>query len=142
MIGGKIGQCFRFAIGPKDLDLVEAFMAAQPEMDAEIVLRQIAPATQYFPQLDQVSCRSPNPRIQREPIALYSFQLKTGPMVRRASLRTQDHWLADQVLDDSIESSIVEQIADCHPAAYLLNLHGWSHLSADVAKIAIMLIEE
>ena len=60
-------------------------MAAQTEMQAQIVLRQIASATKHFSRLYQVARCSSYARIQGQTIALHSFELKTDPMVLRAS---------------------------------------------------------
>ena len=49
-------------------------MTAEPEMNAKIVLRQIAAAADHFAELNQVSRRGTNARIQCEAIALFTLR--------------------------------------------------------------------
>ena len=63
-------------------------------------------------------------------------------MILRAPFWTKDHWLALQVFDHDIEASVVEEIADSQSAAYLRNSECRSHPPADIAKGAVVLIEE
>src|ERR1700686_4436243 len=80
-VGSQIGERFLFPIRPQDFSLIEMLMAAQPEVYAQIVLRQVASAAEDFAQLHQVSGCGSYACIQGQTIALYAFQLKTDPMV-------------------------------------------------------------
>ena len=87
-VGRQIGERFLFPIWPQDFSLIETLVAAQAEVDSQIVLRQVASAAEDFAHLHQVSGCGSYARIQGQTIRLYAFQLKTDPMVLRASFGT------------------------------------------------------
>src|SRR5216684_262245 len=111
-------------------------------MYAQIVLRQVAPAAEYFSQLNQVAGCDLYTRIQREAIALYALQLKTNPMVWRPAFRTENHRLAHQVFNHRLHPSVVEKVAYSKAAAHLRNLNGFSNQLAGVPERAVMLIDK
>ena len=115
-------------------------MTAQSEMNAQIVLRQVAPAAGEFTELHQVSCCRSNPRILGQTIALYAFQLKADPMVLRASLRAQNHRFADQIFNYNLNLSIVEQVPHGKPAAQLGDLNCQPNPPADVLERPISFV--
>src|SRR6202795_5251445 len=117
-------------------------MFAQPEVNAQIVLRKVTSATQNLAQLQQLSGGGPDARIQSQPIALDAFQLKADPMVLRASFGTQDHGRAYQVFNDGFHSSIVEEIADREPTAHLRDLNRVSNQLAGISESSVLLIDE
>src|SRR5579872_5738679 len=111
-------------------------------MYAQIVLRQIASSANHFPKLYQVAGCGTYPRIQRQAITLGTLQLKTDPVVGRASFGTQDHRLADKVLHYCFHPAVIKKIAYREAAAHLLSLQCWAHLRADIAEGSVVLIQE
>src|SRR5208282_935071 len=117
-------------------------MTAQAEVQAQITLRQVASTAENFAQLHQVSGRGSYACIQSQTIALYSFQLKTDPMVRRAAFGTQNHGLAHQVFYDGLHLPVVEKIAHRHPATHLRDLNRISNHLAGVPESSVALIDK
>ena len=54
-IGGQIGECFHLPGGPNNLGFVDAVMGAKPEVNAKVMLREIAAAAQHFTRLNEIS---------------------------------------------------------------------------------------
>src|SRR5579864_4094126 len=111
-------------------------------MDAQIVLRQVASSADDFPKLYQVAGGGAYACIQRQAITFGALQLKTDPVVGRASFRTQDHRLADKVLDHCFHPAVIKKIAYGEAAAHLLSLQCGAHLRADIAEGSVMLVQE
>src|SRR5258708_37211588 len=143
-INSQISERFLFPLRPQDFRLIETSMAAQPEMDAQIVLRQVTSAAEDFARLHQVSSCDSHARIQGQTIALcsYTFELKTDPMILRASFGTQNHGLAHQVFNHRFHLAIVEKIAHGKPAAHLRHLKRVSSQLARVFEGSVSLIDE
>src|ERR1051325_2416100 len=111
-------------------------------MYAQIVLRQIASSTNHFSKLYQVAARGAYPCIQRQAIAFGALQLKTDPVVRGASFWTQNHRLADKVLDYCFHRAVIKKIAHGEAATHLLSLQCGADLRADIAEGSVMLVQE
>src|ERR1700757_2762642 len=106
------------------------------------MLRQVASTAENLAQLHQVSGGGSYARIQRQTVALYAFQLKTHPMVLRASLGTQNHRLAHQVFNHRLHLAVVEKIAHCEAAAHLRDLKRVSSQLADIPEGSVPLVDE
>src|SRR5271169_3759641 len=141
-VGRQIGERFLFSIRPQDFGLIETLMAAQPEVYAQVVLRQITPAAEDFAYLHQVSGGSAYTRIQGQTIALYAFQLETDPMVLWASFGTQNHGLAHQIFNHGLHLSVVEKVAHSKPAADLRDLNRLSSQPAGIPEGSVPLIDK
>ena len=141
-VGGQIGERLFFSVGPQDFGLIDALMTAQPEVYPKVVLREIASATQNFACLYEVSGGGSYARIQCEAIRLHTFQLKTDPMILRAAFRTQDHGLADQIFNDCLHLSVIEQITNGKAAAHLRDLNRISGQPAGILESSVSLIDE
>src|SRR5580692_10434934 len=98
-------------------------MAAQAKVNTQVILRKVTPAADHLAKLHQVARSRPHTRVQSQPIAFDALQLKTDPMVFRPTLGTQNHRLAFQILNHSLEPAVVEKVAYGHSTAYLRNLN-------------------
>src|ERR1700678_4400802 len=107
-------------------------------MQAQVVLGKVTSPAQHFAQLHQITRDHAHAGIERE----HSLQLKGDPMVHWAALRTQDHRLANKILDDSFHAPIIEEIAYREPAAHLRDLKLRHHTAANVLKRAVVLIQK
>jgi hypothetical protein len=67
-IDSQVRQQFFFSVGPQNFRTIETRMISQPEMDAKIVLREIASSTNHFSKLYQVARGGAYPCIQRQPL--------------------------------------------------------------------------
>src|SRR5216684_159912 len=120
-IDSEIGERFLFAIRPRDFSAIKTLMAAQPEVQAQIVLRQVTSTAEDFARLYQISGYGSYARVQGQTIGLcaYAFELKTDPVILRASFRTKNHGRAHQIFNHGLHLSVVEKIAHRQSAAHL-----------------------
>ena len=63
-------------------------------------------------------------------------------MIPRATLGTQNHWPAYQILSHRFELAVVEEVAHCHSTADLRNLDGSPGQLTDVLESSIALIQK
>src|SRR5271170_5449362 len=118
-------------------------MVAQPEVYAQVMLRQVASSAEDFAQLHQVAGRRSHACIQGQTIALCpcSLQLKTDPMVLRTAFGTKNHRAAHQVFDHHFHLSVVEKVTDGQPAADLRNLDCISSQLAGIPESSVVLVD-
>src|SRR4029077_18056587 len=54
-VGGQIGECFHLPGGPNNLGFVDPVMGAEPEVNAQSILSELAAAAQHFTRLNEIS---------------------------------------------------------------------------------------
>src|SRR5579863_9347103 len=141
-VGGKVVYDFSFAGGPKDFYAIKVVVRSQAEVDAQVVLRQIAAPAADLIDLNQVSGEGLEAGIQRQTIAFGSRQFKFDPVVMVAALVAKDERLAINIFNDDVDAAVVEQIAEGRAAADLGDANGGASQFADVAKGSVVLVQE
>src|SRR5260370_23147105 len=111
-------------------------------MDSQIVLREIAPTAADLIHLNQVSSNGRDARVKRQPIALRSRKLETDPVVIVPAHVAKNHRFAVQILDHDVHASIIEKIPEGRAAADLWHLNRRANFFADIAKGAVMLVQQ
>ncbi len=81
-------------------------------MDAQIVLREVAPTAAHLIYLNQVSGDGLDAGVQRQPIALRSREFKSDPVIMVPAHPAKSHRLAVQILDHDVHVAIIEEIPD------------------------------
>ena len=117
-------------------------MGTETEVDSEVVLRQVTSTAADFIHLDQISGNGFDAGIQGQTIALRSGKLESDPVVLVPALTAQDHRLAIQILDDNVDMAVVEKIAEGRATADLRDLDRGSDNFADIAKGAVVPVQE
>src|SRR5207248_9518844 len=84
-IDGEIGPAFFTAIGPANLDPVDAAGAAESEMDAKIILRKVAAPAAHFLPLRRAAAHALDARADRVAIRRDAHELQQHPVARPAS---------------------------------------------------------
>src|SRR5258708_27646561 len=116
-------------------------MGSQAKVDPQIALRKIASSAAYLVLLDKIAGCGPQPRVEGQRAALCSLQFEADPVVTSTCLGAQNHRFAFQIFDHNLQAPIIEQIANCKPAAYLGNLYRRSGKLAYVTKGPVVLVE-
>jgi len=80
--------------------------------------------------------------VEGEAVALGAGEFEADPMIFGGVFGAENHWTSFQIFDDEFEVAVVEEIAYGEAAADLRNLNGGTSELADVAKFAVVLIEE
>src|SRR5207302_11381686 len=111
-------------------------------MKPQVILRKIAAAADHFAKLPQVASRRAHACIQSQAVTLDTLQLKADPVIPRATLGTQNHGLANQILNHRFDLAIIEEVAYRHSTAHLRNLDGGPSQRTDVLESSIMLVQE
>src|SRR5581483_11648623 len=117
-------------------------MAGEAEVQAEIVLREVAAGTAHFVGLNEVPGGNSDASVQSEPVALGSAEFESNPVVVRSSPGTEDDGFALEILDDDFLRAVVKEVANCQSPAHARNFECGPDLVADIAERAVALIQE
>src|SRR5689334_5289216 len=96
-------------------------MAGEAEVQAEVVLREVAAGTAHFVGLDEVPGGNSDARVQSEPVAPCSAEFESNPVVVRSSLRAEDYGLTLEILDYDFLGAVIKQVADGESPAHAGN---------------------
>lgn len=141
MVGAEIAENFSLSGRPEDLQLADLRVGSQAKVNSQVILGEIAAATEHFAFLHQVSGKTFDSRVQSQAVALGSFQFEADPVIRWATFGPKNRGLPLKIFDDHLEFAVVEEITDRYAAAYLGNFQRRTDELADVLEGAIALIE-
>src|SRR5580704_5839476 len=103
LIGGKVSQSLHLARWPADLQAVDLGCSAQPGVDAQIVLREIAATAVDLIGLGNAAGNDLEPGVERQPVALRTAgQLEADPVPPRHPMVPEKRWRPIAVADYDI----------------------------------------
>ena len=133
----------RFSVGPEDFYFVDAGGGAEAEVQAEIVLREVAATAADFAQLLELAGGDADAGVEGEAVGGGALEIEADPVVLRVTAGLEDHGWAGEIFYDDVESSAtVEEVAYGEAAADLGNLNGGARESVDVFEGSVALVVE
>src|SRR5215469_14993367 len=93
---------------PLDLQGVDLVSRAQTEVNAQIILRQVAATTVDLLSLSDPACGQFQPCTDGKTVAPDSLEFKADPVVPRYSVILENQWGAIQIADNNVDLAVIE----------------------------------
>src|SRR5262249_31178663 len=130
------GETIDDAAGPMDFN-VRLRRRSNSEMNAQIVLGDVAAAAAYFVHLPVTGCRAINPRADTRTIRLHADGLHLDPVRLHRLVASQKLWRVVDTVDEHIDIAIVIEVSERAAAARDLLQDPRSALHGNVCEFAV-----
>jgi hypothetical protein len=139
-IRSHILKDLRATIRPQHLHLVDSARRAEPKVQSQIALREVAPTAPHLSKLLHLSHGHSHASIQSQPIHRTALKVEADPVIRRIALSLKNHRRSGQIFNNNVQPSAVEQIANRQPPTHLRRSNRTACLRADILEGPVALV--